>query len=88
MSDEITDLKKQVEILRAELDRVQREGHRDPVASSLAQHDWTTISEVPAIISEYAAIRRQTVPGMCFMAVRNPGDRNRYRALRRKRRPA
>jgi hypothetical protein len=48
MSDEITDLKKQVENLRAELDRVEREGHRDPVASTLAQHDWTTISEVPA----------------------------------------
>ena len=47
MSDEITHLKREVEILRAELGRVKREGHRDPYASSLAQKSWTATTEVP-----------------------------------------
>ncbi len=57
MSDEITHLRNEVETLRAELERVRREGHRDPYSSSLAQQDWTATREVPAQGLEAEAVR-------------------------------
>ncbi len=47
MSEELTQLKTEVESLRAELARVKREGAWDPLASPLAQTDWAAIDEIP-----------------------------------------
>ena len=57
MSDEITNLKKEVEILRSKLALVQRQGRWDPYASPLAQQDWSATSEVPAQGLEPNAVR-------------------------------
>ena len=57
MSDEITNLKKEVAILRSQLDRVQRQGRWDPYASPLTQQDWSATSEVPAQGLEPNAVR-------------------------------
>ena len=48
MSDEIARLKQEVESLRAVLDRMRREGHRDYYSSSLAQENLVAGGELPA----------------------------------------
>ena len=48
MSDEIAYLKKEVEVLRAQLDQVRREAQKAYYASALAQEDLSAASEEPA----------------------------------------
>ena len=48
MSDEITRLQKEVETLRAELDRMEKGGNRGLFTSPLVQHDWSAASEMPS----------------------------------------
>ncbi len=48
MSDEITRLQKEVETLRAELDRMEKGGSRGLYTSPLIQHDWSAASEMPS----------------------------------------